>query len=96
MFKDATLLDTLNLTLSNTYSSNSVDGEGSHSHQEEPELNKEEDKNHLPFACSYPTTFPFFQNPTSLPFFVLHSLQTYLLSTMLGISLKSEDSKEQR
>lgn len=60
MFTDTTLLDTLNLTLSNTSSSNSVDREGRHYHQEELELNNEEDKNHLPFACSYPATFRFF------------------------------------
>lgn len=44
MFKDTTLLGTLNLTLSNTYSSNSVDRESTYSQQEEPKLNKEEDK----------------------------------------------------
>lgn len=98
MFKEAILPGALNLTLSNISSANSLDREGTHPHQEESQANNEEDKDHLPFACLYLTTFPLFQHPTLLPFFVLHLFQIYLLSTryMPGIFLKSEDSGEQK
>lgn len=52
IFKEAILLHTLNLTLSNISSSNSVDREGRHCHQEEPELNNAEDKDHSSFTRS--------------------------------------------
>lgn len=67
MFKDTTLLGTLNLTLSNTYRSNSVDRESTYSQQEEPKLNKEEDKEIGPLLAHILPP-PFFPKPNFTSF----------------------------